>query len=195
MSGGFTGNDKGVRIVILVLILLFIAGGLGFCQRADAQQVEKVWDRDRTSVSYGLPLIGGQLCDFTSLSIAREFYQRKALVGFVTHGEGQCKDEFVSANFRVFALHQQFVGRNGHWSIGFGAALSEHGDIGIGNETVLDDTVEPREAFGIQLSAVIAVRTYWLDNRLVVDFPLHMSTGGSTRFNPGWNFLQAGYRF
>lgn len=195
-DGGFTGNAKGVRYVIAFLLALFAAGGLGWCQRADAQQLEgAVWDKDRTSISYGLPFIGGQLCEFTSLTVAREFYQRKARVGFTTHGEGQCKGEFVDANFRVFALHQQFLGRGGHWSIGFGAALSEHGDIGIGNETVLDDVTEPRKAFGIQLSAVISVRTYWLRHRLVVDLPLHLSVGGSTRFNPGWNFLQVGYRF
>lgn len=192
MKFAFTGNNSGIRIAILIIIAFFILGGLGWCRSGVAQEVEA-----STSVSFGLPFIGGELCDFSAMVIAREFSGRSWLGGITTHGEGECKGEFVAANFGAFVLHQTWV--NKHLSVGFGAALFEHGDIGVGKAEILnqpESTNYPRKSDTLQMTGVIMIRTYWLeDSQLVIDLPLHFSNGSSSRFNPGWNLLMVGYRF
>jgi hypothetical protein len=180
---GITGNSKGVRAAIVVLVLLFIAAG-AWCSKAEA--------RDRTTVSYGNLAFGGDFCT-DSLVIGREFGAEKWLAGLVTHGTGNCRGEFTSANIGGFVLHQLHFGDR--FSIGFGAGIFEHGDIGIGKESILLDTTEPRKSEQMQFAAVISVRAYALNRKLVIDMPLHFSSGKATRFNPGKNLIAVGYRF
>jgi hypothetical protein len=182
---GITGNNSGVRIAIAILLLLFIAAGAGWCSRAEAQE-------NATSVSIGPLSFGGEAC-VDSLLIARELGEGKWLAGMITHGSGDCRGEHVSAQIGLLALHQLRFGER--FSIGFGGAIFEHGDIGIGKESILADESEPRQSQEMQLAGVISVRAYLLAGRFVIDLPMHFSTGNASRFNPGKNALLFGYRF
>ncbi len=177
---GTTGNKPPVRNAIWILLLIAILGSFGWCSRADAESV----------VSYGQPLIGGDRCSFSSLSVQHEFMQRRFLAGLTAQGEGQCRGEFVDANITAYGILLFPVGRR--FDIGFGAGVREHGDLGVGHNV---SDFPPRRADGLQLVAAILIRSYWFKQRVTLDFPLHFSTGGSTTENRGWNFIQAGYRF
>lgn len=175
----FSGNSAGVRIVIAVLLVVAAIAGTR-CARAESV------------IALGPAAIGSHVCDFEGLSVSREFLDRSVLAGIFTHGEGRCKGELVDANVGAFGLMLFPVGRR--FDIGFGAGLWEHGDIAVGDASIVGDP-EPRRDEGTQLTAAILLRSYWLDGRLVADFPLHFSSGGSTRHNAGLNLLTLGYRF
>lgn len=177
---GSTGNNAGIRNVIWILLIAAALGGtLTWCQ-AKAESV----------ISYGQPLIGGDRCAFSNLSVQHEFMERRFLGGLTAHGEGQCRGEFVEANITAYGILLFPVGRR--FDIGFGAGVREHGDIGVGQN--LSDA-PPRRSEGLQLVAAILIRSYWFQDRVTVDFPMHFSAGGSVDNNTGWNFIQAGYRF
>lgn len=185
----FTGNSRGVRLAILILVVLFVVGGAGFCaKQADAAE-------NKTIVAFGVPFIGGDRCEFQSMTISREIDDGAWLAGLVTHGTGECRGEAVAAQIGAMILHQTYIGAGRMFSIGFGAAMFEHGDIAVGPHSVLDAAQAPRTSEGLQGSGVILVRAYLLSRRLVVDMPLHFSTGKATYFNPGRNLIQVGYRF
>lgn len=183
----FSGNDSGVRILIAAIVLAFIAAGAGWCAKAEAQE-------NRTTVSLGAVLFGSDVCEFQSLNISRELGAGVWLAGLTVHGRGECRGELVDANLGLSIIHYNYFGAARRWAVGIGGMAFEHGDIGIGPELILNRQ-PPRKSAGVQLAAVLAFRGFFLDRQLVIDFPLHASSGGSTRFNPGKNFFQIGYRF
>ena len=187
--GGATGNHAKVRLLIACIVLVFILGGLGYCTKSEAQESKR--EIQGTTVSVGLPTIGSDTCEYTSFTISQELVDRKWLASLHTHGDGQCRDEYVSAQVGGSIIRTTHLG---DFAIGFGLALWEHGDIAIGPIEIWDNP-EPRTANRIQLSAAILIRYHAFGERLIIDLPFHFSTGKSTFFNPGRNFIQVGYRF
>lgn len=184
---GVTGNNSGVRVVVVLIVIAFMVVGLGWCDKADAQELPL------TSVGIGTMMFGGDECGIESMLIAREFGNRKWMAGLVTHGTGKCRGEAIKANIGLLAVHQLHF--RDRLSIGFGGALFEHGDIGIGKASILNDVTEPRTSDTLQLAAVILIRVHFPRNDLYLDFPLHFSSGGASRFNPGKNMIDFGVRF
>jgi hypothetical protein len=175
----FTGNSRGVRLIIAALLVVAIIGGARCARGESVISVGPVW-------------VGGSSCDFSALTISREFQDRRVLAGIQTRGDGDCKGEFVDPNIAAFGLMLFPVGRR--LDLGFGAGVWAHGDIAVGDASIVG-APEPRRDEGLELVAAILIRTYWFRNRLVLDLPLHFSSGGSTRHNPGLNMVAVGYRF
>lgn len=171
---GFTGNSRGVRLVLLILLALFGAGGLGWCSKAKADELEL----QGLTIGFGSGHAGSEPC-FGALLLTQSFADER-WVGFLnTHGESSsCRDrEPVRANIAAGVIRTTHLGP---WSIGFGAALREHGDVVVGPYSIVNQT-PPRVEPSAHLAAVIFVRRE-LGQRFVVDL-LHLSTGGSTYFN------------
>lgn len=133
------------------------------------------------SVGFGKAMIGSEAC-FDSLLITQELAEKRFLLTLATHGEGYCRDQHVRANMGLGMLRTTQLGR---WSLGFGGAVYEHGDRGVGPAEHPDRP---------QLCAQILIRRYLFNERAVLDI-LHCSTGGSTYYNPGKNWLTLGMRF
>jgi hypothetical protein len=181
---GFTGNKKGVRIAIVLLLVLFAAGALGWCSRSEAAE--------GLSIGFGIGTAGSDRC-FESMAIAQELADRKWLATLSTHGEAascRMENEPVDANFGAGIVRTTQLGK---WAIGFGAGVWEHGDVVVGPKSIENDE-HPRTADRPQLCAHILVRRYLFRDRVVADL-LHCSTGGSTKFNRGRNVLTLGLRF
>jgi hypothetical protein len=181
--GGFTGNPRGVRWAILLLLGLFALGALGYCNRSDAAE--------GLSLSFGLGYAGSDRC-FDSMMLAQEMAERRWLAYFITHGDSescQSEAEYVRANLGAGIIRTTHLGP---WSIGFGAGVLEHGDIVIGPYEIIDDAA-PRVDNDLQAHAVILIRRT-LGKRFVFDF-FHASTGKATHFNAGLNNITLGVRF
>ncbi len=167
----FTGNDKGVRLAILVLVVLFVAMAAGYCSKAEAQE-------QGLSLGFGMATAGSEPC-FTSMLLMQTIGDKFA--GYLaTHGDSEdCRSQFVRANFGAGIIRTAEAGK---WTLGFGAGFREHGDIVIGD---YDWTHGVSVDEGPQLVAAILVR-YRVSRRLSIDL-LHNSTGGSTTENRGLN--------
>jgi hypothetical protein len=174
----FTGNKKGTRIALLIFLLLFLAGALGYCARSEAAE--------GLSVSLGQPFIGSSRCEYAGLMIAQELADRRWLAHMWTHGDGQCRGEAMRANIGAGIARTTHLGP---WALGIGMGLAEHGDRAIGP---LVDSEPPRTADRMQLGAVLLIRRH-IGERWVIDLH-HMSSGGSTHWNPGKNMLLFGVR-
>lgn len=179
---GFTGNNKGIRLAIVVLLIVFACGALGLCSRSEAAEPSGL------SIGFGKALGGSEPC-FNSMLIAQEIAEQRWLAFLATHGDSDsCRGEVMDANVGAGILRATQLN---HWSIGFGAAVFEHGDLIVGPKS-LEQMWPPRSSEGMQFGAAISVRRY-IGKRLVVDM-LHFSTGGSAYFNPGLNSLTIGIR-
>jgi hypothetical protein len=185
--GGFTGNPRGVRWAILLLLALFALGALGYCNRSSAEEAEP----QGLSISFGVGYMGGSRC-FDSMMLAQEIAERKWLGYLATHGDSNAcgaEAEFIRPNIGAGIIRTTHLGA---WTIGFGAGVMEHGDVVMGPYEIIDDA-EPRTDSDIQAHAVILIRRA-LGKRLVFDF-FHASTGKATHFNPGLNNVTIGVRF
>lgn len=178
----FTGNSSGVRKVLAALLVAFGAGALGFCAKSDAAEPTGL------SIGFGKALGGSDICA-DSMMIAQELAEQRWTAFLVTHGDGAvCRGERVDANVGAGIVRST---RLGHWSVGFGAALFEHGNAIVGPRGI--DTMEPpRNSERVQFGAAISVRRY-VSKRLVVDI-LHFSTGGAAAHNSGLNAITLGVR-
>lgn len=170
---GFTGNNSGIRKIIAILLVIFGGGALGWCSKSNASE--------GLSIGLGKTTIGSEVC-FTSLLITQELAEQRWLVTMSTHGEGYCREQEVRANVGFGVLRTTRLSK---WMIGFGGGVDEHGDRGVGPSGNPDRP---------QLHAEILIRRYLWQERAVFDL-LHKSTGGSTEYNSGKNFLVLAARF
>lgn len=169
---GFTGNPSGVRKVLVVLLILFLAGAASFCSKADAAE--------GLSVGLGKASIGSEVC-FDALLVTQELAERRWIATLATSGDGHCRGLDVRANLSAGIIRTTHLGR---FAIGFGAALRHHGDRAVG----------PREGGDRpELVAQILLRRYLFRDRVVLDL-LHQSTGGAAEWNPGANTVAIGVR-
>lgn len=178
----FTGNDKGVRIAIAILLVLMVVMA-GYCTRAEAEE-------QGLSLGFGVGTAGSEVC-FQSMQLAQEFGNGRWLAYLASHGESSaCRNppEPIRANVGTGVLRTAHAGL---WTLGFGAGLLEHGDVVIGPESIRGESY-PRVADRPQFTAAIFVRRR-LGAHLVIDI-LHNSTGGSTGFNRGLNTITLGWR-
>lgn len=183
---GFTANSTGIRKLLLVIIVLFALGALGYCSQSSAAEHPGAG----LSISFGTAAVGGEQC-FDSMLIAQELQGRSWLAYLDTHGKGTCRgDELIRANVGAGILRTTHLGK---WAIGLGAGLLEHGDSVVGPREILGDSF-PRVAPRPQFCANILIRRYLFHGRAVFD-ALHCSTGGSTYFNTGLNLFTLGVRF
>ena len=171
---GFTANSSGIRKILLILLVLFMAGGLGYCAESRAA------DDSGLAVGFGKAAIGSEVC-FDSLLVSQELDSGRWLAALATHGAGKCRAQGVRANMGAALLRATHLGR---WAIGVGAGLWEHGDRAVGPATKPDRP---------QLCAHLLIRRYFFGGRAVLD-TLHCSTGGATRYNPGLNLITFGMR-
>jgi hypothetical protein len=177
----FTGNNRGVHLVLVVILILFILGALGFC----SVRAEERAEREGLSVSLGVPHVGSSRCDFAGLMIAQELADRKWLAHLWTHGDGECRGEAWRANVGAGVIRTTHLG---HWSIGIGVGIAEHGDRAVG--PFVPDP--PHTSDRVQLGANLLIRRH-VGKRLVLDLH-HFSSGGSTYWNAGRNMLLFGVR-
>lgn len=183
----FTGNDKGVRLAILVLVILFVAMGAGYCTKADAQEKSQ---EQGLSLGFGIAAAGSEPC-FQSMLLMQAVGDHWA--GYLaTHGDGDgCRNHDVRANFGAGIIRTAEAGK---WTLGFGPGFLEHGDLVIGDYdlSAANGWNYPIDE-GPQLVAAILVR-YRISARLSIDL-LHNSTGGATSENRGLNVLTLSGRF
>lgn len=195
---GFTGNSRGIRIVVLIVLGLLAAGALGLCSTADAREPEGL------SIGFGPVFAGSERC-FTGMMVAQELDHW--ILNLQTHGDSTaCREppEPITANIGIGVV--RFTGL-GKWKLGIGASVWEHGDVVVGDfsgmpassntvditqlsgsvKTLGTAAQEPRRAQGIHLCGQFLFRRP-LGKRLVLDV-VHCSSGGSTHYNRGRNFL------
>lgn len=155
---------------------LLLAAGLALAVHAEDDVSQGL------SVGFGKASIGGEIC-FDALLISQELGDRRWLATLSTHGTGECREQPVRANMGIGILRMTPLG---HWAIGLGAGVWEHGDRAVGPKTT--SGARP------QLCAHIGIRRYLFHERAVLDL-LHCSTGGSSEYNPGRNLLTLSARF
>lgn len=181
----FTGNPLGVRKILLVFVGLFALGALGLCHRAKADE-----PNEGLSIGFGVAGAGtGNLACWGALEITQSFGDEKWLADFATHGQGKCLGEEMGANMMAGIMRTTHLGR---WTFGVGAGVLVHGDRTVGPLSI-DETDIPRHSDVMQMCANLLVR-YQIGERVVLD-ALHCSTGGTTAYNYGVNFLTVGLRF
>jgi hypothetical protein len=179
----FTGNPKGMRILIAAILVLFVAMATGYCSKADAQENP---EEQGLSLGFGIATAGSEPC-FHSMLLAQTIGD-KWLGYLATHGDSDdCRNQSVTANFGVGIIRTATVNR---WTLGFGAGFREHGDIVIGD---YDWRTQTPYDEGPQLVAAILVR-FRLHKHVSLDL-LHNSTGGSTTENRGLNSIVISGRF
>lgn len=185
MKLNFTGNSRGMRFVLLILVGLM----LWFAwSRAKAEPVFFAGVGQMLAASR--PLSGG-----LRLGVETGPWQ----ASLVTHGETVLGDP-NGGHYRV----DPNMGACGTWhvarrrlSIGWGACLWEHGDFSVGDRGPV--VYEPQtdtlwlDDDGIQLTAAIVMRRTMGEHFYVEWF--HASTGGSTHYNRGRNLFSGGARF
>lgn len=180
---GFTGNKRGIQIAILILVALFVAGGLGWCSKAEGQEREI----SGLSVGFGGASAGSAMC-FGAMLLTQTFAEDDWVAYMATHGSSEnCHGEAMVANVGFGLIRTTHLGK---WSIGFGGGIFEHGDTAIGPK--LGAHVPPRVDEDIQLAAAIMLRRR-IGERLEINW-LHNSTGGSTKHNRGLNTIAISFR-
>lgn len=171
---GFTGNTSGVRKVLIVFVILFLAGALGWCEaRAESADAG-------LSIGFGKAAVGSEAC-FDSMLIAQELAGARWIATLETHGTGRCRNQDLAANLGAGVSRMTHLRS---WAFAVGAGLLEHGDLAVG------PAGNPERP---QLCANLLIRRYLFRDRAVLDL-LHCSTGGSSAHNPGLNFLTLGFR-
>lgn len=170
----FTANPKGIRIVLIVLLIVFGMGALGWCSKSDAQE--------GLSIGFGKASAGSDIC-FDSMMITQTIAEDRWTAYLATHGEAaMCHGEAVGANMGAGVIRTTHLGK---FSIGFGAGVLDHGDIAVG--PLLGLQQPPRTDDDIQLAAAILLR-YRISKRFEMTW-VHNSNGGSTKHNRGLNTL------
>jgi hypothetical protein len=166
----FTGNPRGVQLVLLVLIALTLA--LAYCRRAKA-------DESTFFAGYGAMYSGGHSgAQGVNVGIEVPPFELR----LVTHGAFVLPDDqHVRANLGACAT---WVKGFRPLTIGWGACLFNHGDYVVGNSQH-DDAV--------QLTAGISLRHLFTEHIYVELF--HSSSGGATFYNRGRNWITLGARF
>src|SRR5690606_24221740 len=114
----FTGNNRSIRVGILVLLGLFAAGALGLCSRTEAAE--------GLSIGFGKASAGSDVCA-DSMLLVQELGERW-LGALATHGDGRCRGEKMAANVMAGVVRVTHVRR---LSVGFGAGVLVHGDIAV----------------------------------------------------------------
>jgi hypothetical protein len=205
----FTGNNRGIRVAILLLIVLFALGAAGYCSRSDAEEpcnelagcgagepastsLDLKDDKaEGLSIGFGFAAAGGEPC-FGAMLIAQEFGERRWLAFLSTHGDSNsCRDdEPIRANIGGGIVRTTHLGK---WAIGFGLGVLEHGDVIVGPKAVTSSPY-PRTADRLQLCANILIRRHLFRDRAVADV-VHCSSGNSTVWNRGLNTITLGIRF
>lgn len=184
---GFTGNKRGVRVLVAVFVLAFIELSAGWCSRANAEEV--------LTAGFGIATAGSEDC-FDSMLLTQSFGDHEWLGYLATHGDSDsCRKHPVDANFGVGVLK---LAHRGRWTLGVGGGLRQHGDLVIGPDfprpTVeVSRNYEPFRNDELQLVASLFIR-FRLHKHVTADL-LHNSTGGATQQNRGLNTIVISGRF
>lgn len=184
-----TGNSRAVQIAIVALLIVT----MWFACTRDSKAAEPKFFAGA----------GHMYATSTSLASGLRFGIESGAwqASLVTYGETVLDDP----NGWSYVVEPN-IGACGTWnvtrkrlSIGWGACLWEHGDFAVGDIGPTSWDVSTQTVWldddGIQLTAAISLRrTLGARDRFYAEW-FHASTGGSTHYNRGRNFLGGGARF
>lgn len=185
----FTGNPRGVQIVILLLVLLT---GWVSCKSAKA---------DESAMFFASVGVALHSTDSYSHGLRIGLEQGPWQASLVTMGDGVVEHDGLR-----YVIEPNIAGC-GTWhrgfkrlSIGWGACLWEHGDWSVGDGGPITEVISSGSTLhldddGIQLTAAIVLRRTFGENEHAYVELFHASSGGSTHYNRGRNLIGAGFRF
>lgn len=175
---GMTGNDSGVRKLILIGVIALILMAL-YAAKSESAEPE-------LSLGFGPALVGSADCGSMGMVLDRSINGR-FMAMLVSHGDGTCPERAwhrQRANIGACGLLTSYVKP---WTLGFGGCLWEQGTLAFGENAGYDP--------GVQLSAAILVRRHFVTWPHWYVGIMHGSIGNGApdKQNPGLNIVGIGY--